>query len=76
MDKIFSLIIILFLISCNEAVDIKKELQTFTLQNDYLKVIAKKNGAELISIKLLEDRPCNCSISNHWKFEKRCLSIQ
>jgi len=55
MDKIFSLIIILFLISCNEAVDIKKELQTFTLQNDYLKVIAKKNGAELISIKLLED---------------------
>lgn len=33
----------------------KTENQLIILRNEYIKVVAKKNGAELISVKLLED---------------------
>jgi len=49
---ILILLIALCIVSCTSN---HKEVRTVTLKNDYLEVIANKKGAELISIKLLED---------------------
>lgn len=51
MRKIL-VVLTIFFISCTSK---KESNQLVTLKNQYLKVVAKKNGAELISIKLLED---------------------
>ncbi|MFT6730342.1 MAG: galactose mutarotase-like enzyme [Glaciecola sp.] len=52
MEKFFLLILVILLIGCTSK---KEDNQRVILKNKYLQVVAKKNGAELISIKLLED---------------------
>ncbi|UII77671.1 aldose 1-epimerase family protein [Flagellimonas sp. HMM57] len=52
MKNLFPVILIVLLFGCQ---NIAKDGQTVILKNEYIKVEAKKTGAELISIKLLED---------------------
>lgn len=52
MIKILLLIVPLLFIGCSPK---KEDNQMVILKNKYLQIVAKKNGAELISIKLLED---------------------
>lgn len=52
MKKIFLGLILLILLGCSDGLG---GIETVILQNDYLRVVAKQKGAELTSIKLLED---------------------